>query len=81
MLIPNLKTTLQKTFPDAEISLSDYKHDGVHILLEISSEKFRGLTLIQQHRLVYESVKAYIESGELHALKIRTKIPENSKNS
>lgn len=63
---------LKKAFPDAEIKLNDYKHDGMHVVLEISSEKFNGLTLIQQHKLVYAELNDLIQSNQVHALKLKT---------
>ncbi len=74
--MPDLTTTIQtklKTaFPDAELDFRDYKHDGVHFVLEISSSRFKGLSLVQQHRLVYDVLGDLLQSGELHALKLKT---------
>lgn len=76
MLTSSLQSTLQQAFPDATITLNDYKHDGVHLVVEIASEKFRGLSLVKQHRLVYQALQPYLKSGELHALKIKTSAKE-----
>ncbi len=73
--LQTIEEKLKENFPDAIIVLQDYKHDGVHLLLEITSEKFRGITLVKQHRLVYDALNDYLKSGDVHALKIKTLTP------
>ncbi len=63
---------LKKDFPDAEIELVDYRNDGMHFNLTITSSKFKGLNLIDQHKLVYAALNELIDSGDMHALKIKT---------
>jgi len=67
-----IEKKLKESFPDAEISLSDYKHDGAHVLVDIASSRFQGLSLVEQHRLVYVALGDFLQSGEVHALKIKT---------
>lgn len=59
--------------PDAEIEVSG--DDGTHFEALVVSERFAGLSPIQKQRLVMDTVKAEIASGELHALSIRTLTP------
>lgn len=63
---------LKSAFPDSQININDYKHDGMHVVLEITSQKFNGLTLIQQHKLVYAELNDLIQSNQVHALKLKT---------
>lgn len=63
---------LKNAFPDSQININDYKHDGMHVVLEITSQKFNGLTLIQQHKLVYAELNDLIQSNQVHALKLKT---------
>jgi stress-induced morphogen len=70
--IQTVTERLQKAFPDSEIKLNDYKHDGMHVVLEITSDRFNGLSLIQQHKLVYTELNDLIESNAVHALKLKT---------
>jgi acid stress-induced BolA-like protein IbaG/YrbA len=46
--------------------------DGRHFEAVVVYEGFAGKTIIQQHRMVMETVKAELESEELHALSIKT---------
>lgn len=59
--------------PDAQVQVTG---DGSHFDAVVVSEVFAGLTPIKKQRLVMETVKAQIASGELHALSIRTFTPE-----
>ncbi len=70
-----IEQLVKAELPDAVIDTSDYKHDGVHFVLTVTSEKFRGMALVEQHRLVYSALASLLESGEVHALKIKTKVP------
>ena len=49
--------------------------DGRYFEAVVISEAFEGKSLIQQHRMVKDTVKAQIESDELHALSIKTRLP------
>jgi acid stress-induced BolA-like protein IbaG/YrbA len=44
--------------------------DGHHFYARIASPHFEGLGLLARHRLVKESVKPELDSGELHALSL-----------
>ena len=58
--------------PNAEIQVSG---DGSHFEALIVSDVFEGLTPIKRQRLVMETVKTQILSGELHALSIKAQTP------
>jgi acid stress-induced BolA-like protein IbaG/YrbA len=44
--------------------------------VEVISDAFVGKSPLQRHRLVNDIFKAEFESGELHALSIKTAVPE-----
>ena len=58
--------------PNAEVQVSG---DGSHFEALVVSDVFEGLTPIKRQRLVMETVKTQIASGELHALSIKTQTP------
>lgn len=58
--------------PNAEVQVSG---DGSHFEAVVVSDTFDGLTLLKRQRLVMETVKDQLASGELHALSIRTLTP------
>lgn len=76
MVVPtseHLKERLEKAFPDAEVDVSG--DDGQHFRAEIVSERFEGLSRIQQHKLVQEVFGGEL-GGAIHALSIKTSTPE-----
>jgi acid stress-induced BolA-like protein IbaG/YrbA len=62
--------------PDATVEVSG--GEGKFIA-SVTSEAFAGLTPIKRHKLVYASVNDEITSGELHALTIVAKTPDESR--
>lgn len=47
---------------------------GTHFKVNITSNKFQGMSQVQSHRLVYDSLRAFFDRG-LHALALKTKSP------
>jgi acid stress-induced BolA-like protein IbaG/YrbA len=47
--------------------------------VNIVSDEFTGKTTIQRHRIVYALLDAYIKTGEIHALTIKTHTVSESK--
>jgi acid stress-induced BolA-like protein IbaG/YrbA len=50
--------------------------DGSHFDAVVISTQFDGKSPIQKQRMVMDTVRPQIESGELHALSIKTFTPE-----
>lgn len=50
--------------------------DGRHFEAQVASDDFVGKSPIQKQRLVLATVRTHLESGELHALSIKTYTPE-----
>lgn len=59
--------------PDAEVEVTG---DGSHFEAVVVSDAFAGLTPIKKQRLVMDTVREQIASGELHALSIKTLTPD-----
>jgi acid stress-induced BolA-like protein IbaG/YrbA len=64
---------IRRGIPGAEVSVTG---DGSHFDAVVISDAFDGLTPIKKQRLVMDTVKPQIASGELHALSIKTYTPE-----
>jgi len=62
---------LKEGFPDADIEINDLAGDDNHYAAKIKSSKFKGKTRVQQHQMVYASLKGKMGS-ELHALALTT---------
>jgi stress-induced morphogen len=69
-----LQQLLQRAFPDAtELSVVDRTGGGDHFQVTVASPRFEGLTLVDQHRLVYDALAAPLADGSIHELRIQTK--------
>jgi acid stress-induced BolA-like protein IbaG/YrbA len=66
---------IRSGLPGAEVEVSG---DGSHFEAVVVSEAFAGLTPIKKQRLVMDTVRAQIASGELHALSIKTLTPQQA---
>jgi stress-induced morphogen len=62
---------LKDGFPDADIEINDLAGDDNHYAAKIKSLKFKGKTRVQQHQMVYASLKGKM-GNELHALALTT---------
>jgi stress-induced morphogen len=62
---------LKDGFPDADIKINDLAGDDNHYAAKIKSSKFKGKTRVQQHQMVYASLKGKM-GNELHALALTT---------
>jgi stress-induced morphogen len=66
-----IQKLLKEGFPDADIEISDLAGDDNHFAAKIKSSKFKGKTRVQQHQMVYASLKGKM-GNELHALALTT---------
>jgi stress-induced morphogen len=70
----NLESLLRQAFPDAsELSVADRTGTGDHFHVTVASARFDGLSLVDQHRLVYDALAEPLEDGTIHELRITTK--------
>ena len=69
--LEEIKSLIQESIPDAEISIQDLVGDENHYSATIKSKIFTGKNKIEQHKLVYEALKGKM-GNELHALTLNT---------
>jgi len=67
-----LENLIADKFPDSKILVEDLAGDNNHYSVTIESSKFNGLSRIQQHQLVYQSLDGLMDA-ELHAMQLKTK--------
>ena len=63
---------IKEALPGAVVEIQDLAGDGNHYSATITSSKFSGKSKIEQHKMVYNSLKGKM-GNELHALAIKTK--------
>ena len=76
MTAAEIEELILKSFPDAKVTIDDLRGDGDHYAAQIVSEQFRGLTRVQQHKMVYSAMDGKM-GKELHALALNTSAPKN----
>ena len=64
--------SIKHSIPDASITIEDLRGDGDHYSAKVISKTFLGKSKIEQHKMVYNSLKGKM-GNELHALAIKTK--------
>ena len=73
-MVGTLESLLRDSFPDAsELAVEDRTGGGDHFQVTIASGRFNGLSLVAQHRLVYEALSAPLGDGSIHELRIKTR--------
>ena len=65
---------IKDALPDAQIEVKDLG-GGDHLEVNVVSAKFSGLSLVQQHQLVYGALKNELRTETIHALALKTSTP------
>jgi stress-induced morphogen len=70
----DLEQLLRESFPEAtEVRVTDRTGGGDHFLVEVTSSRFDGLSLVEQHKLVNQALAAPFATGRIHEMRIKTK--------
>ncbi len=72
MDLKEIEILIKEAMPDAIVEIQDLAGDGNHYSATIISSLFTGKNKIEQHKMVYNSLKGKM-GNELHALAIKTK--------
>jgi len=64
-----INTALETIFKGDEIKITDYAGDQNHFFLEIKSDKFQGLSRIEQQKLVFRALGKLV--NEIHAFRFQ----------
>jgi stress-induced morphogen len=72
MDLKEIEKFIKEALPDALVEIQDLAGDGNHYSAVITSSSFAGKSKIEQHKMVYNSLKGRM-GNELHALAIKTK--------
>lgn len=74
-----VKTRIQGLSPGTEVEIIDLTGTQDHYQAIIISPAFEGKMMIDQHRMVMGILQAEIDSGEVHALTMKTFSPAQYK--
>ena len=70
----DLKQRIEAALPGAHVRIEDLTGGGDHFRAEVVSDRFEGLSRIEQHKLIY-GVFGDEVGGPIHALSIKTSTP------
>ena len=68
-----MKRLLEQGLPDCEIAVAAA---GSHFDITAIGERFAGLNAVRRQQAVYAVLGETIRSGQIHAVNIRAKTPE-----
>lgn len=75
MAAETLRAHLGRAFPDATVvDVVDRTGGGDHFQVTVASARFVGLSLVDQHRLVYDALADPLADGTIHELRIKTEV-------
>ena len=67
-----IEILIKDSIPESKVIIEDLRGDGDHYSATVISKSFIGKNKIQQHKMVYDSLKGKM-GKELHALMLKTK--------
>ena len=70
----DLQQRIEQALPGARVQVEDLTGGGDHFRADVVSDRFEGLSRIEQHKLVY-GVFGDEVGGAIHALSIKTSTP------
>lgn len=75
--VEEVEELLEAHFPGDEILVEDMTGTSDHFAVTVTSARFEGLPLLEQHRMIHEACKPEMQQngGDIHALKIKTRTP------
>jgi len=85
LLLPNdmvdpqeIHRLIAEALPGAHVEVLDPMRDGEHLQAVVASDKFVGLPLVRQHKLVMDALREPLKD-RLHALQLKTITPDQIK--
>lgn len=75
----SLTALIRDALPDAGVEIVDRTGTMDHFNITVRSRGFAGKTLIEQHQLVYGALKGALKDGRVHAVELKTLLPEGDR--
>lgn len=70
-----LERIRKEFWEEVQMNFHDEVGDGKHFYLDILSDKFVGKTRTQQSKLVYACLDDLMQTGMIHALRMKCRTP------
>jgi stress-induced morphogen len=69
--IQEIKELIEKSIPNSSADVQNPMMDNKHFEITVASKDFKGLPLLDQHRMVHRAIKHLLDN-EIHAINIKT---------
>lgn len=69
---------LRETMPDATVKVYDMTGTLDHLEVLVTTKAFAGVAPLDRHRMVEKALAPARADGRIHALQIRTALPEDT---
>ncbi len=71
MISPDVLTDyVRKVMADAKVTVTDRTGTSDHLNVRVVSDAFKGKTLLDRHRLIYQALDEPLKDGRIHALEL-----------
>ena len=74
--LAEIEAMIAAALPGASVEVVDETGAGDHLRATVAAAQFEGLSRIDQHRLVKAAVKERFDDGTIHALSVKTSVPD-----
>jgi stress-induced morphogen len=71
-----VRLMIEASLPGATAEVIDETGTKDHLRAIVAAPQFEGLSRIEQHKLVKRAVQSRFDDGSIHALSIKTSVPE-----
>ena len=71
-----VRLMIEAALPGATVEVVDETGTRDHLRATVSAPQFEGIPRIEQHKLVKRAVQTRFDDGSIHALSIKTSVPE-----
>ncbi len=71
-----LTAYLRTSFSDVSVTMTDKTGTMDHLKIRVISDQFRGKSLLDRHRMVYQALADPLKDGRIHALEIAADTPD-----
>lgn len=73
-----LKARLESLAPGTRVEVIDLTGTYDHYQAVVVSPAFQGKPMVEHHRMIFKLVQAEVDSGEVHALTLKTYTPDQA---
>jgi stress-induced morphogen len=77
--LDELRGLIEAALPGADVEMID-EGGGDHLRAVVTAPQFAGLPTIDQHRMVKAAVRDRMDDGSIHALSVKTMVPEQEES-